>query len=458
MVRLLTGRRGKAPLGVNNSNNTAVQQPQQPHSRPGGARWLIVGCFLTGVHLLATVPKFAVRTELLDVTSASPPEPLYLPPPQCSSEQSLTIRRQLPEGDCRATALKPWVNQCSFSYATRCPDAVWLTEQYRPRRSSAAAAIRSTAAAAPPIHPARIAIYVGCNKAMDAVNSLRMLTGDATYDRNQWRDSFFEGQTYEAGRCGQESTAQFEIVSGGGGGVQSSTTAAAIVHCIEPMPVTAARLSHTVNALGWQDTLIVSNVAVSDTDGSVLFPNVGGKVGVENMGIENCQGTDAEKFCKTVPLYRLDTFAELNLPKNHSLIDFLSVDVEGFDYDVLLGAPQLLQRTKYLEFEYNWKGNWKVHKLSTAIAMLHDEAGFVCYWAGAFGHIWRITDCWQDYYDLKHWSNVACVNARLPESAALAVRMEELFQKTLHAGNSIHYFNEATANTDGGFQESTKVR
>ena len=147
----------------------------------------------------------------------------------------------------------------------------------------------------------------------------------------------------------------------------------------------------------------------------------------------------------------IDTFVERNLPNdNNSLFDFLSIDVEGFDFAVLMGGPQLLQRTKYIEFEYNWKGQWKDHKLSAAIDMLKDT-GFVCYWAGAYGHIWRITDCWLDYYDLKFWSNVACVNMRIPEAAPLTARMEELFQETLDAGQTIQYNTQNTSNTDGGF-------
>jgi FkbM family methyltransferase len=231
-------------------------------------------------------------------------------------------------------------------------------------------------------------MYVGCNKAMDAVNTLRMISGDGTYDRTQWRDLLFEGHSFEGGRCGQDESEQFQIDD------VAQTKQNTIVHCIEAMPVTAKKLKQTVQALGWQNNLVVSNVAMSDTDGTVLFPNVVGKAGVEDRGIENCQGKKASRTYQPIPLYRLDTFVERNLPNdNNSLFDFLSIDVEGFDFAVLMGGPQLLQRTKYIEFEYNWKGQWKDHKLSTAIDMLKDT-GFVCYWAGAYGHIWRITDCW----------------------------------------------------------------
>jgi hypothetical protein len=115
-----------------------------------------------------------------------------------------------------------------------------------------------------------------------------------------------------------------------------------------------------------------------------------------------------------------------------------------------MGAEQTLRRTKYVEFEYNWKGQWKQHSLSTVIARLK-EADFACYWPGAYGHVWRITDCWLDYYSYKFWSNVACVNRQAPNTD-VGQRMEQLFQETLAAGQKIHYGDKETANTNGGWQ------
>jgi hypothetical protein len=37
------------------------------------------------------------------------------------------------------------------------------------------------------------------------------------------------------------------------------------------------------------------------------------------------------------------------------------------------------------------------------------------------------------------WSNVACVNLGLPETAPLAARMEQLFQDTLGQDHGIQY-------------------
>lgn len=313
------------------------------------------------------------------------------------------IRSQLPPDACLKTHRNPWANNCSFSFATRCPQAVWVDEFYQH-------------------HAAQTAVYVGCNKGMDAINALRMISANPAIDKNAWRDSFFKDQTIESGVCNQEFGEQFSIPA-------SRTQTPAVVHCIEAMPITAAHLNRTAGELGLDESLIVTNAAMASVDGVAVFPNVEEKVGVEGMGLADCKKN--QDNCKEVPLYKLDTYLEDSGP-----IDFISVDVEGYDFDVLLGANETLPHVRYLEFEYNWKGSWGKQKLSDATNFLKSH-GFTCYWAGTEGHIWRITDCWLDYYDLHFWSNIACVNLNDPIIKPMARRMEQLFQETVAAGKSI---------------------
>jgi hypothetical protein len=138
-----------------------------------------------------------------------------------------------------------------------------------------------------------------------------------------------------------------------------------------------------------------------------------------------------------VQVRRLDTFALEHIPEDE-YIEFLSIDAEGYDFEVLLGASETLKRSKYMEFEYHFVGEWKNHKLIDAIDMLKD-LNFVCYWAGAYGHLWRITDCWLDHYERHGWSDVACVNIGLSSTKNLASRMEEYFQATLKLDHGIQY-------------------
>ena len=384
---------------------------------------MLIATFMA-VQVIIGFPAPRSHVELTQRRADSAPS---LFPPKCPARDLAIVRFQLPEGDCvKFTTRRPEMNACSFSYATRCPEGDWFTNQY--------VSISERLYSKPPI-----SIYVGCNKAMDAVNTLRMISGNASYDRSLWRDTLYEGQKVVPGVCKQDNAGQFDLES------VSALPLGAVVHCIEAMPVTAERLLKASTTLGWQDHLVVSNIAMADFDGIALFPNVVNKVGTEDLGLGDCNRTGVS--CKEVPMYRLDTYVKEMLPADNSLIDFLSIDAEGYDFEVLLGAPRALRRTKYLEFEYHWTGTWSNHTMSSAIDMLKGS-GFVCYWAGDSNHLWRITDCFLDYYDKHAWSNVACVNVAIPQTAPLAARMEELFQMTLDAGKTIRYHNKYTANTE----------
>lgn len=100
--------------------------------------------------------------------------PLKSPPDPCTANDKETIRRQLPPEDCIANDRAPWNNKCSFSYATRCPDAThWLNDDDESNRDDSTV----------------VSIYVGCNKAMDAVATLRRTSRDPSIDRDIWRDT-----------------------------------------------------------------------------------------------------------------------------------------------------------------------------------------------------------------------------------------------------------------------------
>jgi hypothetical protein len=174
---------------------------------------------------------------------------------------------------------------------------------------------------------------------------------------------------------------------------------------------------------------------MSDHDGSTLFPDHDAEVGIENMGIQSCNRKGNAVKCKEVPMFRLDNYTK-TFGLENTIVDVLSIDVEGFDWAVLSGGNETLSHTMYLEFEYNWMGPWAKQSFKDSLNSLKEQ-GFICYWPGRFGHIWRLTDCWQDYYDLKFWSNVACVKAKA--HVELANRMEYLFLSTLALNRSVQY-------------------
>ena len=359
--------------------------------------------------------------------------------PKCTSEQLAIIKKQLPPDDCRKHRREPYTQKCSLSYATRCPDATWLEDYYTMIHTYSQPHTTSY----PP--PTFLAIFVGCNKGMDAVNALRMGSGNSTFDKFQWRDAMTQSGKVELGKdvCNQASAPQFVIPEryanhsrSSGGGISAALASSSTlpqVHCIEPMPATARALLRSAHQLRWdRQGFVVTHAAMSKEDGTVLFP-LGNQIGVENKGIANCLTNDRRSryVCVNVTMYSLDTYVETFISAGVP-INYLSIDVEGYDMDVLLGGQQsALARVHYLEFEYNWMGSWKNQYLSRTIEWLDTRFGFTCYWAGFNNTIWRITNCWLDHYDIHFWSNVACVNRNVKEVRMIAASMEKLFIATL---------------------------
>eukprot|EP00667_Euglena_gracilis_P029137 EG_transcript_38137 len=124
-----------------------------------------------------------------------------------------------------------------------------------------------------------------------------------------------------------------------------------------------------------------------------------------------------------VPLLVLDRFIKLH---NFSVIDYLSIDTEGNDPNVLLGARRSLSLVRYFEFEYHKFGVWLQTSLQQVIKRLKTY-GFICYWIGK-GKVWRLTDCWHEAYEDRQWSNIGCVAKR--EKGWYGI-MEKFFYRTV---------------------------
>lgn len=418
----------------------------------------------------------------------SPHAQVYAPPPsplQCSPDTLSTIRQQLPGGDCQAHHRAPWTQQCSHTYATRCPDALWFEEHYRAQlglglgSGSASMAATSLHGHTQAHNPPFVGIFVGCNKGMDAVNTLRMGSGDASFDIKVWKNAMTQGGTihlHHAVCAADKVSTQFEIPAGNVRAATSSASSSSRVFCIEPMPATAQALTRSASTLGWDAKgFVVVQAAIAKVDGAAVPFPVSADIGVENQGMGNCR--EAGATCQNVSMYSLDTFVDTFMdngsgtsavatqastwnPPEKAIIDYLSVDVEGYDFDVLLGAQKnTLPRVRYLEFEYNWMGSWGKQTLFEAIQML-DTLGFTCYWPGFDGHIWRITKCWLEQYKYRFWSNVACVNRNLTrvvrnngggggtrhsyeDEWQVATRMEDMFNNTVAKGGDVVMNNES---------------
>ena len=140
--------------------------------------------------------------------------------------------------------------------------------------------------------------------------------------------------------------------------------------------------------------LVFTHAAIASANGFVNFPNAG--VGTEHLGIGHCNGASGGQYnCVEVPVYSLDNYVDKYV-KGNGPINILSIDVEGYDCDVLFGATSVLDRTHYLEFEYHEQGNWGKLHIQDAVRLL-DGKGFTCYWAGK-NKLWRISGC---YFELR---------------------------------------------------------
>ena len=109
----------------------------------------------------------------------------------------------------------------------------------------------------------------------------------------------------------------------------------------------------------------------------------------------------------------------------------MSIISECSDYDILQGTANNLGRIQYLDFGYHWNFRWGHKSLKDLIFRLKKK-GFVCYFTGSSGEdLWRLTDCWQDHYEIRFPATVGCVNANIPAAEPLLNEMEELFLETL---------------------------
>jgi hypothetical protein len=89
-------------------------------------------------------------------------------PGKCTQEQLDMAQFHLP--DCKN------MEGCSLNFATACPNLTWLEKEFS--RICIIERNATSGQSGPPI-----AIHVGRNKRFDAVNTLRMLSSDAKFDK-----------------------------------------------------------------------------------------------------------------------------------------------------------------------------------------------------------------------------------------------------------------------------------
>lgn len=301
---------------------------------------------------------------------------------------------------------------------SRCPNPLWLIDMLNLDYNISSS------------HTKRLLVSVGCNTALDAVETARDLSHNPSFNAQIWKESMQSviGRPFQP-VC--SSAPQRSFTS------DSPTILPIEIHCIEPIFKTIGLIQETAKRLGLdQNGFHAHQYVVSNSTGVIPFPV--GRPGVEYLASRHCgqylfrtRTRRRRVFCHDVPMLTLDDFATKHMEwqnRSDRMVDVLTIDTEGFDWRVLRGAGSVLARTRYLEFEYH--DVWEQGELLKDAVDYLEELGFVCYFAGREGRLFKLTNgCWvNELHEVRVWSNVACVHRSEPTWLGI---MEEYYQKTL---------------------------
>jgi FkbM family methyltransferase len=121
----------------------------------------------------------------------------------------------------------------------------------------------------------------------------------------------------------------------------------ATLHCFEPDSMAFAKLSRNLP----DQRVQLNNVAVGDREGEArLF--VSGDASTHNsLYVREGLATNVSPKAITVPVVTVDAYCRA---KAIGEIDFLKIDTEGNEVNVLMGAQHMLReaRVRFIQFEY----------------------------------------------------------------------------------------------------------
>jgi FkbM family methyltransferase len=114
------------------------------------------------------------------------------------------------------------------------------------------------------------------------------------------------------------------------------------VHAFEPQPELASYLKGIVHAFGWQNVFIHTFALGSDTGRlSLHVPDSTGSTSASASLVPDVATSESNRTptIHTVDVSTLDEFVETNrLPR----VDFIKIDVEGFEWEVLSGSQKTM--------------------------------------------------------------------------------------------------------------------
>ena len=112
---------------------------------------------------------------------------------------------------------------------------------------------------------------------------------------------------------------------------------ACVVHAFEPFPANAARLRTNIRLNGMEDIIHVHPIGLSDTVGVGKMMTRADNSGAATLAVTDGAAVAAEGIVLTT----MDEFCK---QEGMTKVDFIKVDVEGFEERLLAGAGSTLQR------------------------------------------------------------------------------------------------------------------
>jgi FkbM family methyltransferase len=182
-----------------------------------------------------------------------------------------------------------------------------------------------------------------------------------------------------------------------------------IIYALEPLPANIKLLYYFKTKMPQtvQKNLNVVHAAVGNVDGQSCFKAddfAGNERGFLNGTAANGCGPG------TVPVSQV-TLSKWVEDNSISHIDYLKIDVEGFDANVIHGAAGMLRKgvVDMLSFEYHELNLWRSQESLKGISEELDSWGYDTYYIGDF-HLYRLNNgCWDNIYERRQWSNILAI-------------------------------------------------
>lgn len=116
------------------------------------------------------------------------------------------------------------------------------------------------------------------------------------------------------------------------------------VHAFEPIPATFERLKNNITLNHFDSKIHLNLIAVGSEKGEVEFDVFADSPAINRLSNRSQIAPQSTKvICQKVPVIALDDYCK---NQNIEQIDFLKIDVEGMETQVLQGAKELLKAQK----------------------------------------------------------------------------------------------------------------